>query len=195
MRNRRTAVSFSFCLLLSVAVSGLLIVRHAIVGTEWFVLGALLATTCAADIRGIVRRYKPAEVNALNGITFFVFSELQAVFVLTLLIGLPLFVTVAIQAQAISLAAQWLLFLSLQLAAGSIGLAASTAGVPANGEVVTQFFTTVAPMLVVSGLLHFGHLQSLNIPEQALIWLTLVVIGVVFCLIVEKGRSKNYGRV
>ncbi len=195
LRNHRTASSLAFCTTLTVATALLVQWRHlADVGANgWLLFNALLVSTFAADVRGLVRRYKPTEIFGLKGIGFFVASEVQASVLLCLLIGLPLFVVLACS-PGVGITADVLLYVSLQTAAALLGLLASTVFVPRTGEIGAQFFAALTPTLLLFGVLRFAHVGSFGTLGQTAAWLLAAGASTGLIYGIEKIRSKHYGR-
>ncbi len=194
LRNRRTASSLVFCFLLTLATGCALYLHPAAAGgTGWLLFGALLASTFAADVRGLVRRYKPPEIAVLQGVRFFVASEIQTTSALALVLGLPLF-AVVLTTSTVPVPGVLLFYISLQVAGSMLGLLASTVFVPHAGELGAQFFATLMPTAVLSCVLRFGRLGDGSVLRQSGQWLAVSAVCAALLYTIEHLRSKNYGR-
>jgi hypothetical protein len=174
LRNSRSLVSLVFCFTVIFAAAAAVDVRHlaASGGPSWLILGAILATATAADIRGLVPRRRAPEIEALRGPGHFIIVEATSTLVLALIIGLPMF-TVLLGAHVAPPHSLFFDYLGLQVAAAMIGLLASTIFVPGHGDLGSQFFAaagSTALLLVLPKLLHVHRLAP---GWQAAVWVAV----------------------
>ena len=194
-RNSRTRGAFVFALFLNTVVSLSLVLRHTIVSQPYSMLlfGAILASTFAADIRGVMRRHNPPESLLVSGMRGLVWSEIRAVVALAVIVGLPLLF--ALHGQTDNSAMFVLFFGCLQLFGATSGLFASTLLVPSAGEGGTQFFTGMLATGFLVAFPKIAHLSDVAYSQQPSYWLLGSVVCIAGIFGIENIRRKTYGRI
>ena len=193
-RNLRTRNSLMLAVLLNSTIALVLIVRRITPSDPYGILffGAMLASTFAGDVRGVIRRYLPPEMVLLRGLRGMVWSEIIVVLWCGVAIGLP--VMLALVAHADNAIWFLLYYLVLQIFAVMAGLMASTLLVPASGETGVQFFTGILATVVLAGFPKLAKLSQINYINQCKYWLMAGILLGFGSYIIETIRRKSYGR-
>ncbi len=193
---RNTAIRNSF--LATVLLSGLMavtiVLRHKLITDTYPILlfCALLASTFSTEIRGVVRRYMPPESVLLSGAKSLIGGQLSAVYVASVVIGLPLFFSVNGQAtDSNQLAITFLSMLAYAVAAGQF---VGAVLMPSSGEVGTQFFASLLAGSLVTFFPKYTHIADMSFGISTLTWLTGAVMWSVLVYVTEIVRRRNYGR-
>jgi len=171
-----------------------MVLRHKIVSDPYsmLIIGGILAATFAGDVRGVMRRHVPPEIVLVGGAKGIAWSEVRAVIICGVLVGLPMLF--ALHGQIDDSIRFIFFYSSLQLFCSMAGLLASTLLVPGAGEAGTQFFTGVLATSALIVFPKFAHLSNVAYANQSLYWLVAGVILGWGIFITESLRRRNYGR-
>lgn len=193
-RNARTRSALSLALLLNSLVAVVLVIRRIAPSDPHALLfiGAMLAATFAGDVRGVIRRHMPPEMVLVRGLRGMVWSEVRAVLLCGIVIGLPLLF--ALHRHADNSFLFLLFYLCLQSFAVMAGLLASTLFVPAAGEAGSQFFTGIAATGALVAFPKLAQLSQTSYAKQSAYWLLAGVLLGLGIYIIEIIRRKTYGR-
>jgi hypothetical protein len=193
LRNRRSVIPIMFSFSIASALAYGLAAKHltAVGGVNWLLIGAVLTTAIACDIRGLSPRHKAPEVEALSGPRFFVRGQTRSALLVAFIPPLP--ILVALLGAHTSPAAHLIeYFICLQLAALLIGLLASSMFVPRAGETGAQFFSVMLSTTILGITPKLLHFQNLNLLRQSLIWLSLAICSYMLIHIIEHTRRLHY---
>ncbi len=135
--------------------------KHYIPPSALFVLASLLAAAFMSDIRGISRKYLPAEIANLKGTAYFI-QHLGYGFVCAFVLFTPVLLTASHTE-----ASQKVLFASQLVLGLSIGLLSSSIFVPQDKDIHGQFITILLALCLLVILPQLPFIQTHSPPVLA----------------------------
>ena len=193
IRNQRTIQGFLFSLMISISIATAIYIRHLaeINYWLWLIVGGILSGAFAADIRGLSRRYKTAEIFCFKGTSYMLSSQFVSTYILALVINLPLLLIMLAFSPWLTIAP----FICIQFAAVAVGLLASSIFVPQTGEPGSQFMSAALSTILIFGAYKLigmlGLVKSSTV--EGFSWILYGLICYILMSIIENYRKRNYG--
>lgn len=192
-RNNRTRSSFLLAIFFTTCISLSIKVQHRTFSDPYAVLiiGAVLASMFACDLRGIMRRYAPPEPGVTCGIKNLVLIESLAAVGAGFIIGLPIVITLIGQ---LKFAVPFIIFyFCLQIFSSLVGLLSGTIFISENGETGIQFFSAAIATAILVAFPKLARLSEVAYAKQSFHWLAagIMVGGIIY--VIEFIRRRNYG--
>lgn len=195
LRNKRALNSLIFCLGLGSLIAIVLIKRRIIASHDdvgWLMFSALLAAAFSCDVRGTLRLFKAPEISGFTGVSSFVKTEALTTMVFSLIIGLPILISI-ILANIAPFVTVLIFYFSVQLGAAMLGLLASTYFVPQAGDIGAQLFASLCAIGMLFGLPKVTNLSDYSLIGQSYGWAAISLLSVVAINLIEFQRRKHYG--
>ena len=193
IRNQRTIQGFLFSLIISISIATAIYIRHLaeISYWLWLIVGGILAGAFAADVRGLSRRYKTAEIFCLKGTSYMLSSQFVSTYILALVINIPLLLVMFTFSSWQIIAP----FICIQFAAVAVGLLASSIFVPQAGEPGSQFMSATLSTILLLGAYKLISMVDLleSVTMVGFSWILYGLICYILMSIVENNRKRNYG--
>lgn len=192
-RNKRTRSSFLIALCLSTSGAISIIIRNKTFYEPYQLLlfGAILSSTFACDIRGVMSKNQPPEIVLLSGVKGIIKTEYLSAFICGILIGLPMLL--ALTRSSENVIHFYLFYFAVQLFSSIVGLLASTIFVPTSSDTGGQFLSALLAISLIFSFPKITNIAEINYPAQSIYWIIgSIIFGFVIYLI-ELIRRKNYG--
>lgn len=193
-RNGRSRTAFFLAISLSLLTAISIVIRRKTFSDPYpaLLFGAVLASTFACDVRGVLRRHLPPEMPLLHGLRSVVVAQVWTVLCIGLVVGLPVFF--AVHSDASNSGHFLLFYVCIQLFASLGGLLASAVFVPAAGETGSQFFAAIMATGLLLGFPKAAGITGASPVSQAPYWLAAAACFSLFIYGIELIRRRSYGR-
>lgn len=193
-RNKRTRASFGVAMVFSISTAITILARGATFSDPYgmLILGAILASMFACDIRGTMKRNVPPEIVLLRGAGNLVRDEILCVLISGLVIGLPMYL--ALHGNAINQLLFLIFFISAQAFSSIVGLLSSTIFVPSAQDTGAQLISAVIASAAIVFFPRIAQFSRVSVSMQVLLWSEAAVTVWILVYVYEIVRRKHYGR-